>query len=75
MLLVEKSAKNAKMLSGLGYDIIDVSNLNLSSNDEYVYCWIYNKGLVRFKFIFEGDDLINVESKIIGFLGNEIPKS
>lgn len=74
-LLVERSPTSLEMLSGLGYNIIDVSNLDIPPNEDYVYCWIYNKGLVRFKFIFDGKYLVNVESEIIGFLGNEIPMS
>jgi hypothetical protein len=58
------------------YKIISQEDIDFrNSNDNVVYCWFVNKGIIRFTFEFakEFDELKSVDSELIGFLGIEVP--
>lgn len=61
-------------LEALDYHLLDINALNLQQEEGLYYYWVYNKGLIKFKFSFDEDGAVeNVESEILGFLGNEPP--
>lgn len=75
ILIEQKPLKNKRLLNELGYKIIDKTKIELSksNNSELHYYWIYNMGIVEYRFKIEDSQIINVSSKGIGYLGNEIP--
>lgn len=71
-LINDIPTRNFQTLKQLGYELIEPERLPLES--KHTFCWFYNKGLIRFIFTFNSDGILKkVESKSIGYLGNEIP--
>ncbi|MEM9857234.1 MAG: hypothetical protein AAF843_07750 [Bacteroidota bacterium] len=65
---------NRESLTMAGYHLVDVSTLSLNGlAEDTVLCWFANYGLIKLKFEFEGDTLLNVQALILGYLGNEFP--
>ena len=54
-------------------DFIDIENFENQNKENEVYYWYFSKGVVWFHFIFEQgtNRLLKVDSKILGYLGNE----
>lgn len=56
------------------YTMIRPDEINLTAlSDHIVYCWFVNHGVVQFNFSFQDGQLSAVDSKVIGFLGIEVP--
>jgi len=74
-LISEKPLLNRDFIRGSGYTLIEAQNIDFDQVSEtLIYCWIYNKGVVKFKFTFNADNTLkSVDSEIIGLLGNEAP--
>jgi hypothetical protein len=73
-LLNEHALINKEYIVNSGYKLIEPQSIDFShANEAVVYCWIYNKGVVKFIFNFNKSALESVGSEIIGFLGNEAP--
>lgn len=73
-LLIKRPPEFMGILESTGFPLLDIEDLHLEQEEGIHYYWIYNKGLVKFRFVFnENCTVKNVESEILGFLGNEPP--
>ena len=54
-------------------DFIDIENFEIQNKENEVYYWYFFKGVVWFDFDFEQgtNRLLKVDSKVLGYLGNE----
>jgi hypothetical protein len=72
--LNEVSTSNQKeYFESRGYKIIGRSDIRLDFSSDTVYCWFFDKGLVKLKFIFEKgtNNLIDVKPERLGIFGHE----
>lgn len=49
----------------------DLDPMSIVNDPSAYYCWYINSGVVKFSFLFEGNRVVKVHSKQIGYLGNE----
>lgn len=54
-----------------GYATLENLNPHIINNKKADFCWYESKGVVQFQFHFCGNNIEAVNSKIIGYLGNE----
>jgi len=62
--------EHLETLSQLGYKVINITDIDNMVNDTQL-CWLPNKGLVGFSFVYNGFELVEVTSNIIGCVGDE----
>ena len=74
-LIVKKPLANMNFIETVGGNIIESQSISFENLDESnILCWLYNYGIVRFRFVFdEKMTILSVESEIVGYLGNETP--
>ncbi len=74
-LINEKPLLNIDLVKSTGGKLINLQDIDFDQSSEtLIYCWIYNKGVVKFIFTVNNDNTLkSVDSEIIGFLGNEVP--
>lgn len=73
LLLKQHPLDRVEYFNRLGFELINAEEFNLLHMENTVYCWIYNKGLVKFKFSFDKNMNVEcVESEIMGLFGNEV---
>jgi hypothetical protein len=72
-LLQIRPPVNTSFIEDSGYNLVNIQDLDLDGEDSKYYIWLYNKGLVEFNLRFENEQIDEINSKILGFLGNESP--
>lgn len=73
-LITDWPTNNLDFVRARGYNVIDSKSIDFDQPDGTVFCWLYDKGVIRLGFTFNADNAIkSVESEIIGLLGNEVP--